>query len=603
MNGGLLKYETIVVARDNLSEGEMQMSGEHARKDKAIVTVSLTERLRFHAGRPAIILAAAILLFVVGGMLSSCNQSMEGPGYNHPAEGGPDDGSAPYSCYIDPEDVDESVEGKFGADDTAISPALSPDEAALVGNWAGKDSKSVSRTWLQLRADGTYEYKWWIGLGKYHDVDRVIRYSGTWHLQKKNSQLVLELPDAEFPLVFSSRFPELTSPQGTLMCPGTGIDASYKMVFDPASDKLQLHPPSQAVQDTLNATVFNGGPDYFTVVAAKANSPDFWDDITPKGFNYGHKIYKPFLQGDVDNWEYAKRRAENDPKNYIVVITDESWVKIVGARQHYARDVLDPGKLYALFGYWKAEMQLLSEVNGPAMIIIAGDAPPYWAGAIRKDFENDANKVPARVVESRFPEALELNPPDSFAGVFQVLDYIRMKYAPNVKIGYTLKTWGSEGFAFQEPSEGWDDNAGVQTMADYLNSFGVQFDILSFNFNPTTGDHTDDEYKAGAKYFAAISKKMRTRDGSLPKIWIWKVSLWSDHPSFYFRNVDFMVRQGNAIGMTLGHGNDLSGKSGFEDFTRENGEKSLIHTWMHEYFEGRRIGSGPHATPGPVYWR
>ncbi len=542
-----------------------------------------------------ILTLAAIFLF------ASCNQTPDKVNDNPPITNPGNPGT--YDCDFKPEDVDKDVEAKLGKDKTAYNTNLTTDEKALVGNWMGKDKKSVSRTWLQLRADGTYQYKWWIGLGKYHDVDRVILYSGKWHLTNRNSQLVLELNDSEYPLTFSIRFPKVTSPQGTLMCPGKTINTAYQMSFDAKGDVVKPNGPSSAVRKTLNSTVYNGGPDYFTVVAAKANSPAFWDDLTPKGFNYGHKVYKPFLQGDIDAWEYAKKRAKDDPKNYLVVITDESWVKIVGARQNYAKDVLDPSKLYALFGYWKAEMQLLSEVDGQAMIIIAGDAPPHWAGSIHKNFNNNANAVPAKVLESRFPEALELNPPNSFAGVFQVLDYIRMKYAPNVKIGYTLKTWGVQGFSFSEPSGGWDNHSGVKAMADYLNSFGVQFDILAFNFNPRDKDRSDDEYKAGAKYFAAISKKMKTRDGSKPKVWIWKVSLWSAHPSFYFRNVDFMVRDANAIGMTLGHGNDFSGESGFKDFTRNNGKKSLIHTWMHEYFEGKTIGDGPHATPGPIYWR
>ena len=562
--------------------------------------------------KAALRIALKALVFVAfaaaAALLASCGQ-LPGEGSGNPPgtnPGNPGDPGNPgtYKCLFKPDEVDREVEKRFGSDNTSASASLTRDEKELVGNWMGKDGNTVSRTWLQLRADGTYVYQWWLGLGKYHNVDRVHRYTGKWHLQKDNSQLVLELADAEYPLIFSARFPELTSPQGAQMCAGRAVNVGYRMRYDPDSDVIEPAGPSAAVKKILNRKVFDGGPDYFTVVAAKANSPDFWGDIKPKGYNYGHKIYKPFLQSDVDNWEYAKKRAKGDPKNYIIVISDESWVNLMGARWHFTRDAMLPGKLNSLFSYWKAEMQMLAKAGGPVIVIFAGDAPPYWAGAINKNFHNDANQVPAKVLESRFPEALELNPPNSFAGVFQVLDYIRMKYAPNVKLGYTLKTWGVQGFSFSEPSGGWDNSPGVKAMADYLNSFGVQFDVLAFNFNPKEkSDRTDDEYKAGTKYYAAISRKMKTRDGSKPKVWIWKVSLWSAHPSFYFRNVDFLVRDGNVIGMTLGHGNDLANKKGFEDFTRKNGKKSLINTWMHEYFQHKKIGNGPHATPGPVYWR
>ena len=529
------------------------------------------------------------------------------PGGEFPSDGSP--ASEPWGyCSEDafsPEAVDAAVESRLGKDASKPSSSLTADERALVGNWMGKGKNYVivSRTWLQLRADGTYKYMWWTGLGNQYDVDRVLVAEGKWHLKNGNSQLVMELPDSETPLVFSARFPKLAASDGGKMCPGRRVEVDRKMDVDPDKDLVPVSGPSSAVRKVLQGRVLDSGPDYFSFVACKGNSPQFWDDLAPpRGYDYSGLVYKPQSEDEANTWEYAKKRAAEHPKDYLVVITDE--MKYMGSRKNILSVLEDPYNVNAILNIWKTQMQLLATVKGQVLFIIAGDAPPYWGSLIRTEYENDADKLPVKLLESRFPEALELNPPDSFAGLIQVLDYLRMKYAPNVKLGYTLKTWGTVGFDFEEPPEGWDHNNGVQIMADYLNSFGVPFDILSFNFRPNSGDHSDDEYKAGARYFAAISRKMNpTHNGAVPKVWVWKTKILTDHPSFFFRNVDFMIREGNAIGVTVSHWNELAKEGAFKDYTRSNGKKSLINTWMHEYYLGKTIGDGPHATPGPVYWR
>jgi hypothetical protein len=87
-------------------------------------------------------------------------------------------------------------------------------------------------------------------------------------------------------------------------------------------------------------------------------------------------------------------------------------------------------------------------------------------------------------------------------------------------------------------------------------------------------------------------------------MWIWKVSLWNKtQPSFLFRNIDHLVQNANCIGMTLGHGNDLRGKSGFSDNTKDG---IYIKSWMLEYYKSKTLSNvpkGKHATQGPVSWR
>jgi len=503
------------------------------------------------------------------------------------------------SDLIDPMEVDKKVESIFGSDDTKLNANLTIDEEHIVGNWYNK--KDYTQFVLQLRKDGTFRYKETVILSKFHNVIRGVSYSGRWHLDSANSQVILNidndnssLPDSK--LILSNRFPRLFSPSGIAIYPGTNIDIDYSMPIDKSQDIVNIESPSQKVTDILNRELTGKTPNYFTVLAAKANSESFWKavNLEPQGYSYGHKVYK---DSDKQYWEYALKRSEEDPEHYIIVISDESWTDKFGARCNFDKAIQDREKIYRWLIYWKSLMQTLGKVPNRVIHITAGDPPPCFAGTIRKNYDNNASKVPAKLLESRFPEVLELNPSNSFAGIFQTMDYIRKKYAPNVALGYTLKTWGISGFSEDEPSSGWDSSEGVKTMADYLNSFGVDFNILAFNLNPRDGrkDYDSPAYKSYVDYFGAISRKMHTRSGKGAKVWIWKVSTWNRYQTgFYFSHIDLLAdsNHGNTIGMTLGHGNDYVKKGSFEDYVRD---------WIDEYFHSKHIeGVEPHAVEGPT---
>jgi len=491
-----------------------------------------------------------------------------------------------------PEEVDGKVEKRFGIDTTVQK--LSKDENVLAGNWYGKkDYMSVT---LQLRKDGTYSYHSTLGIGKYHNYYRYSDYNGTWQLSKGNAQVILSLPNVEAPLILTNHFPTLQSPAGITLFAGDGVDTSAEIAIDASEDHVDAAYTDKA-KTYLKRKVADFQVDYFTMVAPKANSEAYWGNVTPPGYNYGHK-----LGLGSDDWNYALERIKNDPKNYTMVISDEHWQTMLGNRAKYASVIQEPEKMYRWFEYFKDQMQILGQVPGTVLYIIAGDAPAYWAGNIRDKHGNDPKNVPAKLIESRFPEVLERNPHNSFAGVFQMMDYLRMKYAPNVKLGYTIKTWGIGANPFSEPAEGWDDNSAVQALADYLNNYDVQFDSLSFNFNPRSPSYTVEQYKSGTKFFGAVSKKLKTRDGSKPKMWIWKVSLWNkEHTTFFFQNIRFLVDECNAIGMTLGHGNDLVKAGSFKD---DPDAGIFIKSWISEYFNGKQVDGIPvHGTVGIVPWR
>ena len=465
----------------------------------------------------------------------------------------------------------------------------------FVGYWYGK--AHYMQIALRLNDDGTYKYKSILMLGKYHNEPRSTEYNGTWEIKNSNSQVILNLQNVDAPLVLTNNFPTLHSPAGINLYSGTEINRSIKMDINQSQNTITAT-YTQTAKDYMDRNVSDYGVDYFTIVAAKANSEQFWDSVgmKPAGFNYGHKFTAS------PDFEYAKQRIKDDPKNYTIVISDENWQTLVGARYRYIKDINKSDKIYRWLEYFKDQMQLLGKVDGTVLYIIAGDAPAYWASDVRLNHNNDAKTIPAKLIESRFPEVLERNPDNSFAGIFQMMDYLRMKYAPNVKLGYTIKTWGiAEKDIFHEPSDGWDNQDSVKVMAEYLNNYNVQFDFLSFNFNPRSASHTTDEYKSATKYFGAISKQLNIRKGNKPKLWIWKLSLWNqEHTSFLFSHIDFLVNDCNAIGMTLAHGNDLKKQTGFND----NADKDIyIKSWIEEYFQDTQKDIPIHATQGLVYWR
>jgi hypothetical protein len=385
---------------------------------------------------------------------------------------------------------------------------------------------------------------------------------------------------------------------GVELLAGTAINQAYQMKIDTSKDVISASYTENAKhymeQKSKDYTV-----DYFTIAAPKANSEKFWGEIPPKAYSYGHK-----LNNGSDDWNYAINRIQSDSDNYLFIIMDESWQTLIGHRKSYTKDILNPQKLFKWFQFWKNQMQILGQVEGTVLYFITGDAPPFWAGDIRTHHGNDPHNVPAKITQSRFPEALERNPSQSFAGVFQMMDYLRMKYAPNVKLSYTLKTWGiaASSHLFTKPDNGWENEKDMQIMADYLNNYKVNFDLLAFNFNPRGPHYSDEEYKVAANYFGTIAKKLHTQDNQGAKLWIWKTSLWNkSQPSFLFRHIDYLVKECNAIGMSLGHGNDLTSQSGFKDNTKDG---IYIKSWMLEYFQNRKIDTIPtHATQGIVYWR
>ncbi len=446
--------------------------------------------------------------------------------------------------------------------------ALTDDARAMVGTWKGSNENLV------LNEDGTYHYESTVWLGKHRNWPRHSTYDGIWSLQASNSQVVLELPNCEYPLYLSNRFPKIWTPLGAVLSPDSTVDTNYVMEINVSNDVVHVDGPSEAVLEVYNGPLKGIGPDYITFTAPKQSGPDFWGDLPPMAYSFGGNVYK-----DSNEWKTALECVNRDPENYIIFITNEQWQYLMGNRHDYASQLANPHKVYSWFEFFKTQMERLSAVtNGIAYEIFAGDTPAAWISDVRKDFGNNASNVFASVHASRFPEALEINAEDSMAGFFQVLDYMRMKYAPNVRFGYVMKERG----AFNT----------VDTVPVYLNSLGGCFEVIGFNYNPTLPPRPEEDYLRVMKENAEIVRRVHSRHWGHPRIWVWKISTWKqEHVEFWFKHIGLMS-ENEIIGLTLGHGNDLVNWSEWQE---------PLKTYLRQYYSGESALDG--ATPGPVYWK
>ena len=206
--------------------------------------------------------------------------------------------------------------------------------------------------------------------------------------------------------------------------------------------------------------------------------------------------------------------------------------------------------------------------------------------------------------ESGFADALELDPPQNFAGFWQVIDHIREKYAPNVMLAPTIKTWGIGIDPKAEPVGGWTENVeGLKKIIEYHQNYGVNWDALAFNYNPGKV-HDDDSFKKIARFISTIANGMHTsKSGIRVRPYIWKTKITSEHYngtpekdwkyddiSFEMRNIQFLADLGFA-GLNLGYGNEIS---------KPNKLPPLVACWLKEYFDGIEGTCEPHATVGVV---
>ena len=342
-------------------------------------------------------------------------------------------------------------------------------------------------------------------------------------------------------------------------------------------------------------------PKNFFISATKAYKIAQDEGIDLKSYSYGHKIYKDFIQQEVDIWNEVVQRS-NTENDFIIVIAYATWGKIMGPRYKVVDQMQDPQLIKAYFEKFRSTMKKMSDATGAAVIALEPDPFAYFMGLIRKDYDNDPHNIPALINESGFDDLPE-NVSQDFAGFWQVIDYLRKKYAPNVMLAPVIKTWGIGINPADVPPGGWDKSPDIDVFVQYYENYGVDWDALAFNYNPGKV-HDDQDFKNIATFYAAIAKRMHNKYTHRPVYpYIWKtkitgeqydgtpVSEWNyDDLSFQMRNIDFLASIGFR-GMNIGYGNELARYGYFSP---------IIAGWLKEYFTGKKQNVTPHATLGPV---
>ncbi len=318
-------------------------------------------------------------------------------------------------------------------------------------------------------------------------------------------------------------------------------------------------------------------------------------------YSFVKSIHKDSTSTKLSDWEEVVERSATE-ENFIIVISYDKWARIMGSRKEMPKQMQKPQLIRGYFELFKEQIIKYSEAKGKVLVGFEPDPMATFMREIRTGYDNDPNNVPAKIAESGFPEALELNPPQNFAGFWQVIDYMREKYAPNVMLAPTIKTWGIPVNAGNEPEGGWEGTEGVQIVVDYYEKYNVNWNALAFNFNSGT-PHDDETFKKIARYVATIAKAMKNNTGKRVRPYIWKTKIVEEHydgtpaanweyndVSFIHRNIEYLASIGYT-GANVGYGSQLFLHEYFPP---------LIKCWLEEYFHGEEGSCEPHGAIGLV---
>ena len=302
--------------------------------------------------------------------------------------------------------------------------------------------------------------------------------------------------------------------------------------------------------------------------------------------------------------ELIKRSISDD--GFTVVVVSDKWFTIMGERKDFVQNVRDTARVKAYFNYVKGILVTLSNFKR-GVINFEPDPFGSFSKIIRQEYSGDPANVPVPLSKVDFPEIKELDPPDNFAGFWQVIDFLREKYAPQIMLAPTIKEWGIPVRIIEDkPSGGWSEHSpGVKEMCDYYERYGVNWDALAFNINDKK--RSDDDFKTIVEYFSSVAKGMKNhKTGKRVYSFIWKakvnayhyslpVDQWPENEiSFEFRNIPFLAGHG-VRGMVIGYGSQLAGK-----YTNEKEIPDIFTCWLKEYFIGEKQGCDPQGTLGVV---
>lgn len=304
------------------------------------------------------------------------------------------------------------------------------------------------------------------------------------------------------------------------------------------------------------------------------------------------------------NVQKLLRRAREDT-NFMMVVVSDKWHLIMGDRKNFVQAVQDTHRVRLYFEYVKRIFQHLSPFPR-GIINFEPDPMGSFSKIIRSKYNGDPRLVPVPLDKVNMPEVRELNPPNNFAGFWQVVDYLRHKYAPQIMIAPTIKVWGTSGKPGKEPQGGWKaDDPQVRPMWEYYARYGVQWDGLAFNFNGKM--RPDSVYKSIVRYFCAVADGMSSTYHRPMYKFIWKVKIYDFHYNkapdqwpvnelqFIFGNIPFLASLG-VRGVVIGYGNELNGLYAHKDKL-----PPALVCWLKEYFMAKDFHCNPQGTIGPVH--
>ncbi len=298
------------------------------------------------------------------------------------------------------------------------------------------------------------------------------------------------------------------------------------------------------------------------------------------------------------------RRAKSDSSFMMVVVSDK-WHLIMGDRKKFVQAVQDTHRVRLYFEYVKRIFQHLAPFPR-GIVNFEPDPMGSFSKIIRSHYNGDPRLVPVPLDKVDMPEVKELNPPNNFAGFWQVIDYLRQKYAPQIMIAPTIKVWGTSGKPWKEPAGGWTPgDPQVKPMWQYYARYGVNWDGLAFNFNGKK--LPDSTYRSIVRYFVAVADGMSQVYHKPMYKFIWKVKIYKFHYTkppqqwpvnelqFIFRNIPFLASHG-VHGVVIGYGNQLNGL-----YAKKGELPPALVCWLKEYFLARDFGCKPQGTIGLVY--
>ena len=374
-----------------------------------------------------------------------------------------------------------------------------------------------------------------------------------------------------------------------------GIGQEMSMVSYFVSDEDEV--------DTVEAAARWPGHYWIAMPKAYPKARDYYDVLlnayASRNSAFGGKFNRPFPQ---ELWERSIRDS-----GFVMVTVSDKWHTLMGNRKEFETYIQRPDSIKNYYEYLK---KILLDLSHYKQAVINFEPDPFgsFSKIIRGDYDGDPANVPAALSQVDMDEVRELNPPDNFAGFWQVIDYMRKKYAPHVMLAPTAKEWGQPVNILDDvPDSGWMPNSpAIIEMRDYFARYGVDWDALAFNIN--NKNRTDEEFKIIVDYFTALAKAMGKNKVTQKPVYsfIWKalvdsfhyvspVDEWkSNEISFEFRNIGYMAERG-VRGMVIGYGNQLNDK-----FAPDSVLPPAMACWLNQYFNDTDTGCVPPATMGLI---